>query len=191
MHAFFIHHHEQARNVCKSFRRYRFSWLKKYMWVSRGIELYPQNGGQAAVVDAWAVHGIWWIGGHVENHITAHILKPVYSLTLHALCFCGLEILTCCSCHQIYSIRDVWRSNQWFSNQYSNLDGFVTCYGARQKIFKKSPQINGQWQTIFLILIVQFSRSSKPPVSIWLYLHSPWGWYQTFCSGHCATWTKT
>ena len=31
------------------------------MWVSRGIELYPQNGGQAAVVDAWAVHGIWWI----------------------------------------------------------------------------------------------------------------------------------
>ena len=33
------------------------------MWVSssRGIALYPQNGGQAAVVDAWAVHGIWWI----------------------------------------------------------------------------------------------------------------------------------
>ena len=32
--------------------------LKKYIWVSTGIELYPQNGGQAAVVDAWAVHGI-------------------------------------------------------------------------------------------------------------------------------------
>ena len=33
------------------------------MWVSRGIEQNPQNGGQlqAAVVDAWAVHGIWWI----------------------------------------------------------------------------------------------------------------------------------
>ena len=63
MHAFFIHHHEQARirNVRKSFRRYRSSWLKKYMLVSRGIELYPQNGGQAAVVDAWAVHSIWWI----------------------------------------------------------------------------------------------------------------------------------
>ena len=67
MHAFFIHHHEQARNVCKSFRRYRSSWLKKYMWVSRGIELNQQNGGQAAVVDAWAVHGIWWIGvTHIE-----------------------------------------------------------------------------------------------------------------------------
>ena len=61
MHAFFICHHEQARNVRKSFRRYRSSWLKKYIWVARGIELYPQNGGQAAVVDAWAVHGIWWI----------------------------------------------------------------------------------------------------------------------------------
>ena len=61
MHAFFIHHHKQARNERKSFRRYRSSWLKKCMWVSRGIELYPQNGGQAAVVDAWAVHGIWWI----------------------------------------------------------------------------------------------------------------------------------
>ena len=56
MHAFFIHHHD--RNVCKSFRRYRSSWLKKYMWVSRRIELCPQNGGQAAVIDAWAVHGI-------------------------------------------------------------------------------------------------------------------------------------
>ena len=22
----------------------------------------PANGGQAAVIDAWAVHGIWWIG---------------------------------------------------------------------------------------------------------------------------------
>ena len=61
MHAFFIWHHEQARNVRKSFRRYRSSWQKKYIWVARGIELYPQNGGQAAVVDAWAVHGIWWI----------------------------------------------------------------------------------------------------------------------------------
>ena len=39
MHAFFIDHHEQARNECKSFRRYRSSWLKKYTWVSRGIEL--------------------------------------------------------------------------------------------------------------------------------------------------------
>ena len=61
MHAFFIHHHKQARNERKRFRRYRSSWLKKCMWVSRGIALYPQNGGQAAVVDAWAVHGIWWI----------------------------------------------------------------------------------------------------------------------------------
>ena len=59
--AFFIHHHEQARNVRKSFRRYQSSWLKKYMWVSRRIELYPQNGGQAAVADAWVVHGTWWI----------------------------------------------------------------------------------------------------------------------------------
>ena len=59
-HAFFIHHHEQARNVCKSFRVRTFV-TEKYMWVSRGIDLYPQNGGQAAVVDAWAVHGIWWI----------------------------------------------------------------------------------------------------------------------------------
>ena len=32
------------------------------MWVSRRIELYPQNGGQAAAEDAWAVHGIWWVG---------------------------------------------------------------------------------------------------------------------------------
>ena len=24
-------------------------------------KVYPQNGGQAAVADAWAVHGIWWI----------------------------------------------------------------------------------------------------------------------------------
>ena len=37
---------------------------------------------------------------------------------------------------------------------------------------------------------MQFSRSSKPSVSIWLYLHSPWGWYQNVCSGYCATWTK-
>ena len=64
--AFFIHQHEQARNVRKSFRQYRSSWLKKYMWVSRGIELYPQNGAQAAVVDAWAVHGKWWISGLPE-----------------------------------------------------------------------------------------------------------------------------
>ena len=34
MHAFFIHH-EQARNVCKSFKRYQSSWLKK---VPVGIE---------------------------------------------------------------------------------------------------------------------------------------------------------
>ena len=68
MHAFFIHHHKQARNERKSFRRYRSSWLKKCMWVSRGIALYPQNGGQAAVVDAWAVHGIWWIA--CANRIT-------------------------------------------------------------------------------------------------------------------------
>ena len=35
MHTFFIHHHEQARNVRKSFRRYRSSWQKK---VPVGIE---------------------------------------------------------------------------------------------------------------------------------------------------------
>ena len=70
MHAFFTHHHEQARNVRESFRRYQSSWLKKYMWVSRGIELYHQNGGQAAVVDAWVVHGIWWIVMHL-NFLTA------------------------------------------------------------------------------------------------------------------------
>ena len=53
-HARFLHpSSEQARNVRRSFRRYRSSWLKKYTWASRGIELYPQNGGQAAVVDAW------------------------------------------------------------------------------------------------------------------------------------------
>ena len=68
MHTFFIHHHEQARNVRKSFRRYRSLWLKKYMWVSRGIELYPQNWGQAAVVDAWAVHSIWWIRQDIDCH---------------------------------------------------------------------------------------------------------------------------
>ena len=41
------------------------------MWVSRGIELYPQNGGQAAVVDAWAVHGIWWIWTRNEYRLRA------------------------------------------------------------------------------------------------------------------------
>ena len=55
------------------------------MWVSRGIALYPQNGGQAAVVDAWAVHGIWWIpetrvGSPVATHLLTYLNLPVSSL---------------------------------------------------------------------------------------------------------------
>ena len=37
---------------------------KVHVGIGRNRAVYPQNGGQAAVVDAWAVHGIWWIANN-------------------------------------------------------------------------------------------------------------------------------